>query len=107
VPTTTAVVEPLRRLGVRCAAPGGGIEFDLSWSAAYPAVQEEPHLLLAATRPILDASRFSQLGSWSGRLRLPRGVTDHIAHASLDGEEGRGMLEHATMGRHDPTGFAD
>jgi len=64
------VAEPLRRLHVRCAAPDGGVEFDLNWTAAFPAVQEESHLLLAAGRPILDASRFSQVGSWSGRLRV-------------------------------------
>jgi hypothetical protein len=64
------VVEPLERLDVRCSAPDGGVEFELSWSAAFPAVQEEPHLLLAGRRPILDASRFSQVGSWRGRLRV-------------------------------------
>ena len=39
--------------------------------------------------------------------RIPWGVTDHLVRASLDGEEGTGMFEHASMGRHDPTGFAD
>ncbi len=64
------VLEPLRQLRLSCQAPDGGIEFDLHWTAAFPAVQEEPHLLLAGRRPILDASRFSQLGSWAGRLRV-------------------------------------
>ena len=44
--------------------------------------------------------------------RLAWGVTDHAARARLigpDGQEsrGRGMFEHASMGRHDPSGFAD
>jgi len=64
------VVEPLRRLHLQCAAPDGGVEFDLNWTAAFPAVQEEPHLWLGSGRPILDASRFSQVGSWTGRLRV-------------------------------------
>ena len=64
------VIEPLRRLRLRCAAPDGGVDFDLHWTAAFPAVQEEPHLMLAGRRPVLDASRFSQLGSWDGRLRV-------------------------------------
>jgi hypothetical protein len=64
------VVEPLRRLNLSCVSPDGGIEFDLAWTAAFPAVQEEPHLLLSGSRPILDASRFSQVGSWNGRLRV-------------------------------------
>jgi hypothetical protein len=64
------VVEPLQRLSLRCASPDGSLDFDLRWTGSFPAVQEEPHLLLTAGRPILDASRFSQVGSWSGRLRV-------------------------------------
>jgi hypothetical protein len=32
---------------------------------------------------------------------------DHVARASLDGAEGWGLFEHGSIGRHDPTGFAD
>ena len=39
--------------------------------------------------------------------RIPFGVVDHLARARLGGEEGWGMFEHASMGRHDPTGFQD
>ncbi len=39
--------------------------------------------------------------------RIPWGVTDHLARAAMDGEEGWGLFEHASIGRHDPSGFAD
>jgi len=39
--------------------------------------------------------------------RIPFGVIDHLARARFAGEEGWGLFEHASMGRHDPTGFAD
>jgi hypothetical protein len=39
--------------------------------------------------------------------RLPYGVIDHAAHAICDGAEGWGLFEHASFGRHDPSGFAD
>jgi len=39
--------------------------------------------------------------------RIPFGVIDHLARARLGDEEGWGLFEHASMGRHDPTGFAD
>ena len=39
--------------------------------------------------------------------RFPWGGTDHLVRARLDGEEGWGMFEHSSMGRHDPTGMAD
>jgi hypothetical protein len=63
------VLEPLRELALTCASPDGSIDFELRWNAAFPAVQEEPHLLLSGGRPVLDASRFCQLGRWSGWLR--------------------------------------
>jgi len=34
-------------------------------------------------------------------------VIDHVARATCDGQQGWGMFEHGTFGRHDPTGFAD
>jgi hypothetical protein len=65
------VIEPLQELHLTCeSADADGIDFDLRWTGAFPATQEEPHLMLAGGRPILDASRFSQLGTWSGRLRV-------------------------------------
>jgi hypothetical protein len=39
--------------------------------------------------------------------RVPYGVIDHVARATCDGAEGWGLFEHASLGRHDPSGFAD
>lgn len=39
--------------------------------------------------------------------RVPFGVIDHAARAVCDGDVGHGLFEHASMGRHDPTGFTD
>jgi hypothetical protein len=39
--------------------------------------------------------------------RMPYGVVDHVGRATCDGAEGWGLFEHGTMGRHDPSGFAD
>jgi hypothetical protein len=64
------VLEPLRELALGCESPDGSLDFELRWSAAFPAVQEEPHLLLSGGRPVVDASRFCQLGNWNGRLRV-------------------------------------
>jgi hypothetical protein len=64
------VVSPLERLRVRCASPDGSLDFDLHWTGSFPAVQEDTHLLLTGNRPILDASRFSQVGTWEGALSV-------------------------------------
>jgi hypothetical protein len=47
------------------------------------------------------------LTSQAMRDRLPWGVTDFAARATCDGQVGWGLFEHASMGRHDPSGFAD
>ena len=38
---------------------------------------------------------------------VPFGLIDHVARATLDGQEGWGLFELGTFGRHDPSGFAD
>jgi hypothetical protein len=38
--------------------------------------------------------------------RVPYGVIDHSCRARCDGAEGWGIFEHASIGRHDPSGFA-
>jgi hypothetical protein len=34
-------------------------------------------------------------------------ITDHLARATFDDQTGWGIFEHAAIGRHDPSGFAD
>jgi hypothetical protein len=38
---------------------------------------------------------------------MPFHLVDHAARATCDGAEGWGLFEHGSIGRHDPTGFAD
>jgi hypothetical protein len=37
--------------------------------------------------------------------RVPFSVVDHVARATFDGAEGWGIFEHASFGRHDPSGM--
>jgi hypothetical protein len=62
------VIEPLHRIRLICEHPDLG--FDLTWTGAVPAVLEEPHLILTGARPIIDATRFAQLGVWEGTLSV-------------------------------------
>ena len=34
-------------------------------------------------------------------------IADHLAQATFDGQTGWGIFEHGSIGRHDPSGFAD
>jgi hypothetical protein len=64
------VIEPLRRLRLICDAAERGIGFDLTWEGSFPAVLEQPHVMLNGARPILDAQRFAQVGAWTGTLQV-------------------------------------
>ena len=41
------------------------------------------------------------------QARIPWGGIDHLARATCDGQNGYGIFEHGTVGRHDPTGMTD
>ncbi len=67
-PYRIEVIEPLRRIRLVCDGDSHGIGFDLTWDGSFPAVQEAPHVTRSGWRLSLDASRFAQLGTWSGVL---------------------------------------
>ncbi len=62
------VLEPLQRLRLVCEHEQ--LSADLTWTGSFPAVDEEPHLVLNGLRPTLDAQRFAQVGSWSGTVAV-------------------------------------
>ncbi|MGH8982600.1 MAG: hypothetical protein ACRDY6_01840 [Acidimicrobiia bacterium] len=69
-PLRINVLEPLQKLRVRCDADEHGVAFDLTWDAAFPAVEEPRHVHRQGSRLILDACRFVQVGSWRGVVRI-------------------------------------
>jgi hypothetical protein len=69
-PYRVEVVEALQRIRLICDADSAGIGFDLTWHGSFPAIDETRHIMRQGTRPILDAQRFAQLGSWEGELRV-------------------------------------
>jgi hypothetical protein len=48
-----------------------------------------------------------EVGDPAVASRIPWGVVDHAARAWCNGAPGYGLFEHASIGRHDPSGFAD
>jgi hypothetical protein len=69
-PYRVEVVDPLNEIRLVCDADSAGIGFDLTWRGSFPAVDESRHIMRTGIRPILDAQRFAQLGSWEGELRV-------------------------------------
>ena len=69
-PYRVEVQEPLQRIRLICDTADRGLGFDLTWEGSFPAVMEQRHIMRAGARPILDASRFAQLGTWAGTLSI-------------------------------------
>ncbi len=68
-PMKLEVIDPLKSLRLTCTNEHIGI--DLTWTAAFPAVLEQRHIMLDANdRPTLDAQRFAQVGTWEGSLTV-------------------------------------
>jgi hypothetical protein len=79
------VLDPLESIRLVCDADG--LSADLTWRGAFPAVLEQPHLMLGPTRPTLLAQRFAQLGSWTGSLTVADErieVVPDVWHGSRD-----------------------
>jgi hypothetical protein len=67
-PISVEVVEPLRTLRVRVAPNDTGIEADLTFAARSEAIEEPRMTSRAGSRVIMDATRMTQFGTWTGRL---------------------------------------
>lgn len=67
-PYRIEVSKPLHRLRLVCESQR--LSFDLTWDDAFPAILEQPHLLFEGNRPVLEAQRFAQVGSWTGTLTV-------------------------------------
>jgi hypothetical protein len=63
------IPQPLQKVRLICEHES--LSADLTWEGSFPSILEEPHLMLnSLQRPVLDAQRFAQLGSWSGSISV-------------------------------------
>jgi hypothetical protein len=79
------VLDPLHSIRLACDADG--LSADLTWQGSFPAVLEQPHLMLGGTRPTLLAQRFAQVGSWTGSISVDGAevaVTPDVWHGTRD-----------------------
>ena len=69
-PYRIEVLEPLQRVRVVCDGDDHGVGLDLTWEGSFAAVEEEAHLINNGYRTILQSTRFAQLGTWTGEVRV-------------------------------------
>jgi hypothetical protein len=65
-PISVEVIEPLRVLRVRVDAPEQGLSADLTFTARTPAVEEPRFTRHSGVTVIMDYTRLTQWGTWSG-----------------------------------------
>lgn len=69
-PYRVEVLEPLQRIRIVSDGHDEGIACDITWEGAFPVVEEPRHVMRSGDRPILDACRFAQVGSWEGVINV-------------------------------------
>jgi hypothetical protein len=67
-PITIEVVEPLRVTRVRVDAADQGIDADVTFTARTVALEEPRQTITAGTKLVMDSTRLTQWGRWSGRI---------------------------------------
>ena len=69
-PISIEVLEPLRTLRVRVAENPGGLACDLVFRARTAAIEEPRATLRAGTQIVMDSTRLTQFGRWTGTLEI-------------------------------------
>ncbi|MCU1428138.1 MAG: hypothetical protein JWL83_2138, partial [Actinomycetia bacterium] len=67
-PISIEMVEPLRVNRVRVDAPEHGIVADLTYHARTVAIEEPRQTMYQANRLVMDSTRLTQWGGWSGTI---------------------------------------
>jgi len=70
-PLTIEIVEPLRVTRVRADAADLGIDADVTFTGRTVALEEPRQTLTAGTKAVMDSTRMTQWGNWSGRIAVP------------------------------------
>jgi hypothetical protein len=87
-PFRIEVLEPMRRLRVRIDDNETGIACDLTFTARTACIEEGRQTTYQNDRLLMDATRFAQLGRWSGEIRYA-GQTLRIDPARVYGTKDR------------------
>jgi len=83
-PVRVEVLEPMRRLRVKVAPNDHGITADMVFTARTPVVEEPRNTTVRGTRRMMDSTRLTQWGSWSGEI--------HVEGRDVTGGPGRRIL---------------
>jgi hypothetical protein len=69
-PIRVEILEPMKKIRFVADGSKDGIAADLTFDARSVAVEEERQTRVAGTIPVMDVTRFTQNGTWSGWIEL-------------------------------------
>jgi hypothetical protein len=65
-PIAVEILEPMRSLRIRVDAPEHGLQADLTFATRTPVCEEERQVRYVGPRRVMDVTRATQLGRWTG-----------------------------------------
>jgi hypothetical protein len=75
-PIRVEIITPMVENRVVVTSPEHGIEADLTYRARFPAIEERRQTLRDGSRVLLDVTRATQLGTWTGTITTADGTLD-------------------------------
>lgn len=93
-PVTITVLEPLRVIRLAVDAPQAGVVVDLTFTARFPAVTTDPHVVRNAEGTVVtDYMNFFQSGRYDGTVALD-GVVQNVVGRAGFRDRGWGLRKH-------------
>lgn len=69
-PLTVEVLEPLRRIRLAVGPNDFGVQADLTFDARTAVIEEPRNTIVSGARRVMDVTRLTQWGSWSGTISV-------------------------------------
>lgn len=92
-PITIEVLEPLRRVRLYMDAADAGLVVDLTYTARFPAVATDPHVVRSGDVVVTDYMNFFQSGTYDGRVVLD-GIEHPVVERAGFRDRGWGLRKH-------------
>lgn len=92
-PVCVTVLEPLSTIRITAAAPEAGAAVDLTFTARFPAVATDPHVVRQDDVVVTDYMNFFQSGRYDGHVTL-NGVTHEVVDRAGFRDRGWGLRKH-------------
>ena len=103
-PLRIEIIEPLRSVRYVVTDNDHGLTADVTFAARTEAIEEPRQQIVRNNVPMMDYTRLTQWGTWTGTITLPTGVTIDVDHDTSWGVRDRSWGVRG-VGQQAPTNF--